>query len=286
MRLIQPIFAGTQTKETGLGEHNKIYNAWKEAGERIKKDIDLGVKEFLLFYIPEFKLGEKSSGWREGEGIDEHKFDQVCVTAASLSQIIQPQCRLIVDLCLCPYTPDGHCNITDNQELTDRYLKEMAKGIYNASGATIAPSDCGENTVKNIKSLKDGNIEVMSYSTKFRSSFYVGWRDTLGIKPGIHRPYQLDVETKKGDILARAVKYREDGADELLIKPGMTSIDLISDIKHFNYNTPVGVYQTSGEWLGIHTEDNLKETYQVFKRAGADFMISYGARNLINIIDE
>ena len=284
MRLIQPIFAGPETKETGLGEHNKIYKDWKEVGERVQKDIDLGVKEFLLFYIPEYKLGEKSDSYREGEDIDDHKFDQVCVTAASLSLIIQSQdARLNVDVCLRPYTQDGHCNITGNQELTDHLLLQQAKDIYTASGATIAPSDCGENTVKNIKQAKNGNIPVMSYSTKFRSSFYVGWRDTIGIKPGIHRPYQLDIEDKKG-ALNRAIKYREDGADELMVKPGMTSLDLISEIKYFNYNTPVGVYQTSGEWLGIYTEDNLKETYQVFKRAGADFMISYGARNLINII--
>lgn len=284
MRLIQPIFAGTETKETGLGEHNKIYNAWKEVGERVQKDIDLGIKEFLLFYIPEFKLGEKSDSWREGEGLDEHKFDQVCVTSASLSLIIQSQdARLNVDLCLCPYTQDGHCNITGDQELTDHLLTQSARDIYTASGATIAPSDCGPNTVKNIKAQKNGQIPVMSYSTKFRSSFYTGWRNTLGIKPGIHRPYQLDVEDRQGAI-NRAIKYREDGADELMVKPGMTSIDLINDIKHFNYNTPVGVYQTSGEWLGIYTEEQLKETYKVFKRAGADFMISYGARNLINII--
>ena len=55
MRLIQPIFVGPETKETGLGEHNKIYKDWKEVGERVQKDIDLGVKEFLLFYIPEYK---------------------------------------------------------------------------------------------------------------------------------------------------------------------------------------------------------------------------------------
>jgi len=182
MRLIQPIFASYSTRETGLGKENKIYNAWKEAGERVKKDIDLGVKEFLLFYIPEFKFGEKSSSWREGEGIDEHKMDQVCVTAASLSAIIQPQCRLIVDVCLCSYTQDGHCCITGDQEKTDRLLLEQAKSIYTASGATIAPSDCQDNTVKNIKSLKDGNIEVMSYSTKFRSTFYRGWRNAMKIE--------------------------------------------------------------------------------------------------------
>ena len=280
MRLIQPIFASYSTRPTGLGEDNKIYNAWKEVNERVKKDMDLGVKEFLLFYIPEFKLGEKADTHRGNEGIDDHKFDQVCVTAASLARDIQPQCRLIVDVCLCSYTQDGHCCIMGDQEKTDKLLLDNAKSIYTASGATIAPSDCQDNTVKNIKALKDGNIEVMSYSTKFRSTFYRGWRNAMKIEKGIYRPYQLDVDDRQGAI-NRSIKYREDGADELMIKPGMTGIDLISDIKHFNYGTPVGVYQTSGEWLGIGAPGSLLETYKVFERAGADFMITYGARDLV-----
>ena len=216
MRLIQPIFASYSTRPTGLGDNNKIFNAWKEVNERVKKDIDLGVKEFLLFYIPEFKLGEESDTRRGDEGIDEHKFDQVCVTAASLSRDIQPENRLIVDLCLCSYTQDGHCCIMGDQERTDRLLLQTAKDIYTASGATIAPSDCQDNTVKNIKSIKDGNIEVMSYSTKFRSSFYRGWRNAMKIEKGIYRPYQLDVSDRRG-ALHRSIKYSDDVADELMI---------------------------------------------------------------------
>ena len=275
MRLIQPIFAGPETRETGLGEHNKIFNAWQEIRVRVQKDIDLGVKEFLLFYVPKYKLGEKADTWREGEHIDAHKFDQVCVTAAHLSTL---KMKLIVDVCLCSYTQDGHCCITGDQEKTDKLLVQSARDIFTASGATIAPSDCQDNTVKNIKAAKDGNIQVMSYSTKFRSSFYAGWRDTVGIKKGIHRPYQLDVEDKAGAI-KRSIKYAQDGADELMVKPGMTSIDLIQGIKKAT-GKPCGAYQVSGEWLGIYTDENLMETYQVFKRAGADFMITYGARRL------
>ena len=275
MRLIQPIFAGVETKDTGLGKNNKIYNAWKEINERVQKDIDLGVKEFLLFYIPEFKLGEKADTWRQGEGIDEHKFDQVCVTAASLSTL---PIKLNVDVCLCAYTKDGHCCITNDQERTDQLLLEQAKAIYTASGATIAPSDCQLNTVKNIKNIKDCNIPVMSYSTKFRSTFYGGWRNVMGIEKGIERPYQLDVSSR-ADAIQRSIDYANDGADELMVKPGMTSIDLIRDIKNAT-NKPCGVFQTSGEYLGIGAPGSLLETYKIFKRAGADYMISYGARDL------
>ena len=279
MRLIQPIFASYTTRETGLGDDNKIYNAWKEVNERVKKDMDLGVKEFLLFYIPEYKLGEKADTHRGNEGIDSHKFDQVCVTAASLSRDIQPQCRLIVDVCLCSYTQDGHCCIMGDQEKTDKLLLDQAKSIFTASSATIAPSDCQDNTVKNIKATKGGNIEVMSYSTKFRSTFYRGWRDVMKIPKGIHRPYQLDVSDRHKAIV-RSTKYSDDGADELMVKPGMTSLDLIYFIKNIT-KKPVGVYQTSGEYVGIGAPGSLLETYKVFERAGADFMITYGARDLV-----
>jgi len=259
MRLIQPIFASNTTRETGLGEDNKIFNA-KEVKERVKKDIDLGVKEFLLFYIPELKL---------------FNFEEVCLTAASLSTL---PIKLNVDVCLCSYTQDGHCCVTGDQEKTDDLLLQSAVDIYTASGATVAPSDCQDNTVKNIKSINNGQIPVMSYSTKFRSTFYRGWRDVMKIPKGIHRPYQLDVSDRHNAIV-RSTKYSDDGADELMVKPGMTSLDLIYFIKNIT-KKPVGVYQTSGEWLGIGAPGSLEETYQVFKRAGADFMITYGARRL------
>ena len=78
----------------------------------------------------------------------------------------------------------------------------------------------------------------------------------------------------------RSIKYKDDGADELMVKPGMTSLDMISDIKMFSHK-PTGVYQTSGEYLGIGAPGSLLETYKVFERAGADFMITYGARDLV-----
>ena len=262
MRLIQPIFASNTTRETGLGEDNKIFNA-KEVKERVKKDIDLGVKEFLLFYIPEFKL---------------FNFDKVCETAHSLQRLSHIPIKLNVDVCLCSYTHDGHCCVTGDQEKTDDLLLQSALEIYTASGATIAPSDCQDNTVKNIKSINNGQIPVMSYSTKFRSTFYRGWRDVMKIPKGIHRPYQLDVSDRHKAII-RSIKYSDDGADELMVKPGITSLDLIEPIRNIT-KKPVGVYQTSGEWLGIGAPGSLEETYQIFKRAGACYMITYGARQL------
>ena len=264
MRVIQTLFSSPITHSSGLGDVNKVFGP-VDIIERVKKDIDLCVKEFLLFYIPDYKLKEK------------HNFVLVSQTAKALAKL---DIKLNVDICLCAYTHDGHCNVTGDQDKTDELLLEQAVEIHNASGATIAPSDCQPNTVKNIKN-KNTNIPVMSYSTKFRSSFYSGWRNVMGIEKGIVRPYQLDVSDRDGAII-RSVKYADDGANELMVKPGMTSIDLVGPIKQIT-GKACGVFQTSGEYLGIDTPEQLVETYHVFKRAGADYMISYGARNLCKL---
>ena len=100
----------------------------------------------------------------------------------------------------------------------------------------------------------------------------------MSIEKGIERTYQLDVNDREGAI-QRSVDYSNDGADELMVKPGITGIDLIEPIKQ-RTGKPCGVFQTSGEWLGIGAPGSLQETHDVFQRAGADYMISYGARLL------
>ena len=267
MRLIQPIFASTNSSSSGLGAENGIYDSGNGIVDRVKKDIDLGVNEFLLFYIPENKLLN-----------DKHNFLKVSRVAQQLAKL---NIKLNVDVCLCAYTEDGHCCITGDDEKTEELLTEQAVTIYEMSGATVAPSDCQPNTVKNIKNANK-EIPVMSYSTKFRSSFYSGWRNVMGIEKGIVRPYQLDVSDRDKAII-KSVKYADDGADELMVKPGMTSIDLIGPIKQIT-GKPCGAFQVSGEWLSITTPEQLLETYHVFERADADYMISYGARKLCGLV--
>ena len=112
MRLIQPIFASTSSSSSGLGAENGIHEAGNSIIERVKKDIDLGVKEFLLFYIPENKLLD-----------DKHNFLKVSRVAQQLTNL---NIKLNVDVCLCAYTEDGHCNITGDQDKTEKLLTEQA----------------------------------------------------------------------------------------------------------------------------------------------------------------
>jgi porphobilinogen synthase len=119
----------------------------------------------------------------------------------------------------------------------------------------------------------------MSYSAKFKSTFYKGWREAVKIKKGIVRDYQLDVHDREGAI-RRSKQYALDGADYCMVKPGMPCLDLIEPIKRAT-GKPTGAFQTSGEWIAIDNDPGtMRECADIFKRAGADYLISYGARLL------
>ena len=272
MRLIQPIFLtqGNTYPLDGMGEENKAY-ALIDVHERIIRDIADGVTDFLIFPVPLAKEVDPNWGW-QGDAINEIKNRYAYDS------------NLIVDVCLCSTMPDGHCKVTGDEEATRELLLQQALILDKAGADVLAPSDCQEHTVKDIRAALLGK-KIMSYSTKFRSTFYSGYRKAVNVEKGIHRDYQLEVSDRQGAI-ERSIKYAKDGADYLMVKPGMTSIDLIHDIKKsvrdatHGIELPVGVFQTSGEWSALESTEQLKETYNIFKRAGADYMISYGARLL------
>ena len=156
---------------------------------------------------------------------------------------------LWIDTCLCSYTTHGHCAVLDEK------------------GFTLTP--------------------VMSYSTKFASNFYGPFRNAADSAPqfGDRRGYQLDVRNRSGAIAA-SVRCAEEGADILMVKPGLTSLDLIQPIREAT-GLQIGAYQVSGEYGGLSVlaeqglikfEEALVETWHVFKRAGAQYVITYGAR--------
>ena len=174
---------------------------------------------------------------------------------------------------MCSTTEDGHCHVHDAQH-TQTLLTNYAQAVVNAGADVVAPSDCQKNTVFNIKKVTGAT--VMSYSAKFRSTFYRGWREAVKIEKAIVRDYQLDVHDREGAI-ARSKQYALDGADYCMVKPGMPCLDLIEPIKKAT-GKPTGAFQTSGEWLGIGAPGSMRECADIFKRAGADYLITYGAR--------
>jgi porphobilinogen synthase len=176
----------------------------------------------------------------------------------------------------------------------DETLNELARSAVAFAGAGadgISPSDMMDGRVARIRAALDEEgfdlVPVMSYSTKFASNFYGPFRNAADSAPqfGDRRHYQLDVRNRTEAINA-SIRCAEEGADLLMVKPGMTSLDLIRPI-HERTGRQVGAYQVSGEYAGlalladqglIKFEEALLETWHVFKRAGAQYIITYGAR--------
>lgn len=262
MKLIQPIFVHEgDTQDTKLGKDNKLYSLY-DAPDRIYQDQEQGVQEFLLFLVPLTKDNDPTWSW-QGEAVEKIK------------ALTGHHAKITVDICLCSTTEDGHCHVHDTDR-TQTLLTNYAQAVLNAGADCVAPSDCQKNTVFNIKKVT--GAEVMSYSAKFRSTFYRGWREAVKIERSIVRDYQLEVQDREGAI-ARSKQYALDGADYCMVKPGMPCLDLIQPIKRAT-GKPTGAFQTSGEWLGIGAPGSMRECADIFKRAGADYLITYGARLL------
>ena len=284
-QLIQPFFVveGLNQAEPIPSLRGNLRHNIPSVLKQIEIDLADGVTQFLLFPVPSIK---KDSGF-------DHKSTHETISQIR-KQFGQSLC-LWIDTCLCSYTTHGHCAVLDEKGIKlDETLNELAKSAvaFAEAGADgISPSDMMDGRVGRIRSVLDENgfelVPVMSYSTKFASNFYGPFRNAADSAPqfGDRRHYQLDVRNRSGAIAA-SVRCAEEGADLLMVKPGLTSLDLIRPI-HERTGLQCGAYQVSGEFGGLSVladqglikfDEALLETWHVFKRAGAQYIITYGAR--------
>lgn len=284
-QLIQAFFVveGLTADEPIPGLRGNVRLGISTALRQIEKDLKDGVTHFLLFPVP----GEKR------ESNFSHAFERELISQIR-KQFGSSLC-LWVDTCLCAYTTHGHCAVLSDKgiDLTTTLdeLANSALAFAEAGADGISPSDMMDGRVARIRAKLDENgfdlTPVMSYSTKFASNFYGPFRAAADSAPqfGDRKAYQLDVRNRS-DALACSVRCAEEGADLLMVKPGLTSLDLIQPINE-ETGLQVGAYQVSGEYAGlslladnglIDFERGLFETWHVFKRAGAQFIITYGAR--------
>jgi porphobilinogen synthase len=285
-QLIQPLFVVEgmtgATPVPGLGDNARLGEA--AAREQIARDLDAGVRHFLLFHVPASKRLHGLS------------FDHAKRVVAGIKEQFGDRLHLWVDICLCASTEHGHCAILDRDGRIDldptlEALAQMAVDVADAGADGVSPSDMMDGRTAYLRAALDerghGRVPIMSYSTKFASQFYGPFREAAGSAPqfGDRRHYQIDVRARR-DALASSVRCAEEGADLLMVKPGMTSIDLIGPISDAT-GLAVGAYQVSGEYaalLALAAQGLLKfdaallETWYVFRRAGAAYVITYGAR--------
>ena len=285
-QLIQPLFVveGLQEAEAIKGLRGTSRLSLADTVRQVGSDLAQGVTQFILFPVPSAK-GE--SGFR-------HDFTQSVIS--ELRRQFGTAFCLWVDTCLCSLTAHGHCAVLgDNGRIAQaQTLDELAHAAHafaDAGADGISPSDMMDGRVTRIRAELDAHgfelTPIMSYSTKFASNFYGPFRNAADSAPqfGDRRHYQIDVRNRT-DALNSSRRCAEEGADLLMVKPGLTSLDLISPI-HQQTGRPVGAYQVSGEYAGLallaeHGLTDftaaLHETWYVFKRAGAQFIITYGAR--------
>lgn len=286
-QLVQPIFLveGQNGSQPIPGIDDNATHDAATLVARVEADLELGVRQFLLFPVPD----------RKSDRAFEIAF--ACSAIDQLRRACGDAAALWVDTCLCSHTHSGHCCLFDQrgrQDLpaTHAALAAIACDYAEAGADGISPSDMNDGRVAQLRQALDrsghGITPIMSYSSKFASGFYGPFRHAARSTPrhGDRRGYQLDVRSSR-EALAASERCAEEGADLLMVKPGMTSIDLIEPIEQ-RTGLPVGAYQVSGEYASLKLlareglgefDALLLETWQVMRRAGASFIITYGARH-------
>jgi porphobilinogen synthase len=255
----------------------------------------LGIPAVLLFGIPATKDEEGSGAW-DDEGV-------LQLASRAIKDAV-PELLVITDLCLCGYTSHGHCGVLRPDGVVDNdasleLLARIAVSQARAGADLIAPSDMMDGRVGVIRAALDdenhSDIPILAYSAKFASAFYGPFREAAGSTPafGDRRAYQMD--PANGDEALRESRLDvEEGADIVMVKPALPYLDVIRRVKD-ETQMPVAAYHVSGEYAMIKAASAagyldertaVLETLTSIRRAGADFVITYHAKDAARWLQE
>ena len=248
-----------------------------------------GIKSIMLFGIPHHK-DETATCAYDDEGVVQRAVRSVKAYFAKLN--------VITDVCLCEYMSHGHCGIIKDGDVdNDPTLELLAKTALShvkAGADMVAPSDMMDGRVAAIREMLDANgfsnTPIMAYSAKFASAFYGPFRDAADSAPhfGNRKSYQMDVRNGR-EALHEVELDLEEGADIVMVKPGLAFLDVLRETAEIS-NVPVAVYNVSGEYsmvkaaakMGwIDEKAIIRENMIAFKRAGADIIITYHAKEIL-----
>ena len=279
-------------------EIKSMPNYFKMSIDLILKEIKilqtLGLKSVLLFAQVEENLKDNYGT----EAINKNGLMQRAIKSIKNKF---PDILIMSDVALDPYSSYGHDGVVENgliiNDITNDILAKMSHTHIEAGADFVAPSDMMDGRVKSIRTIleKEGyhDAGIMSYSAKYASSFYGPFRDALESKPGFgdKKTYQMDIGNRE-EAINEVRSDIEEGADIVMVKPGISYLDIIRDIKN-NFNIPISAYQVSGEYAMIKAaskngwideNQTILETSIAFKRAGASFIASYFAKDVIKLI--
>ena len=248
----------------------------------------------LLFGLPASKDAVGSSSWQD-DGIVQQALRAIGEAVPGLVQI--------VDLCFCEYTDHGHCGVLTGEDVdndtTIENLARQAVSLAQAGADVIAPSDMMDGRVGRIRQGLDEagfpNVPILSYAAKFASAFYGPFREAAESAPsfGDRRTYQMDPANGR-EALREVELDVEEGADMLMVKPAMPYLDVLREMRR-RFDHPLVAYQVSGEYSMIRAaaengwidyERVLMESLVSIRRAGADLVITYGARDAARLLRE
>lgn len=254
----------------------------------------LGIPSVLLFGIPEHK-DEIGSG-----AYDEHGVVQKAIKAIKDAV---PELFVVTDVCMCEYTSHGHCGIVKNGDVqndpTLELLSKEAVTHAKAGADMVAPSDMMDGRVRAIRLALDREgfkeIPIMSYAVKYASAFYGPFREAAESTPqfGDRRSYQMDPANRREALREIALDI-EEGADIIMVKPALAYLDIVSDVRDA-FDIPVAAYNVSGEYslvkaagkLGwIDEQRIMMEILTSIKRAGADLILTYFAKDAAKILNK
>ncbi|PQJ19947.1 porphobilinogen synthase [Tenacibaculum sp. SG-28] len=266
--------------------------------DTISKELDevvaLRIPAVLLFGIPSKKDDEGSETWND---------DGIMQQAIRFIKEKYPSLYVITDVCFCEYTCHGHCGIIENNDVVnDATLVNLAKQTIshaNAGADMVAPSGMMDGAIAAMRDALDANgfvnLPIMGYSVKYASAFYGPFREAVDSAPsfGDRRTYQMD-PSNRDEAQREATFDDQEGADILMVKPALSYLDIIRDLKN-NYDRPIACYNVSGEYAMVKAaaekgwidgERVMMESLLSMKRAGADIIITYFAKEAAKILQD
>ncbi|HEU0117233.1 MAG TPA: porphobilinogen synthase [Alphaproteobacteria bacterium] len=259
----------------------------KKLAEEIKAIKAEGIKAVMLFGVSHHK---------DATGSDTMKSDGLLARMIKRAKDAAPEMAIISDTCFCEYTDHGHCGVIDGDHVhNDMTLENLAKQSVVAAKAgadIIAPSAMMDGQVAAIRKGLDSagfhDTPIMAYSSKFASSFYGPFRAAAGCDlKGDRKTYQMDPMNGREALLESMIDEAE-GADMLMVKPGLPYIDVLAKLRERTL-LPLSIYQVSGEYAmikfaaaagALDEKRAIRETLGSMKRAGADLIITYFAREI------
>ncbi len=303
-------------RETHVSVDDFIYPLFVRSGEGIKTEVTsmpgvfqmsldeilkecstlraLGLNSILLFGIPDVK---------DSVGSDALCDHGIIASAVRAIKAAYPSMFVVTDLCFCEYTDHGHCGILDHvhetvdNDLTLGISAQQALVHARAGVDMIAPSGMMDGIIATLRTALDEggypNLPIMAYSTKFASGYYGPFRDVAESSPsfGDRSSYQMD-PCNRMEAIRESLEDEAQGADILMVKPALAYLDIIRDIRE-NSRLPLAVYNVSGEYAMLKYAGNaglidynrvMMETMIGFKRAGADIIISYHAKEVAQLL--